>query len=183
MAASAARCRTVSSRSWRPAADRASSAFVELMTLTAELQQAAAALRRHRPEGPCDDSVRFTTVAESRAVTFLVRLGTPKAAAAQRHRSDRLHPFAARLAMVGRMDDWRRLLGFVTARSATDGGVRLEGWPPPPHRQLALLATAEQACCSFFSFSLTVDGRGVGFEVHAPDDALPIVHALFGAPA
>ena len=31
-------------------------------------------------------------------------------------------------------------------------------------------------------FVLTLDARGVGLEVRAPDDALPIVHALFGAP-
>ena len=32
----------------------------------------------------------------------------------------------------------------------------------------ARLVAAEQACCPFFSFALTVDARGVGLEVSAP---------------
>jgi MerR family transcriptional regulator, copper efflux regulator len=35
--------------------------IAELTTFTAELQQAAAALSRHRPDGPCDDSCGCTT--------------------------------------------------------------------------------------------------------------------------
>ena len=36
--------------------------IVELMTLTSELQQAAAALEAHRPEGACDDTCGCITV-------------------------------------------------------------------------------------------------------------------------
>jgi hypothetical protein len=32
------------------------------------------------------------------------------------------------------------------------------------------------------SFAITLDERGVGLEVQAPNDAIEIVHALFGAP-
>jgi hypothetical protein len=46
---------------------------------------------------------------------------------------------------------------------------------------VAHLATAEQSCCRFFAFAVTIDQRGFGLEVRAPDDALPIVQALFGA--
>jgi hypothetical protein len=42
---------------------------------------------------------------------------------------------------------------------------------------------AEQSCCSFFSFALTVDDRGVALEVRAPQDAAELVTAVFGAPA
>src|SRR4051812_28114785 len=35
--------------------------IAKLITLTAELQQAAAALQRHRPEGPCDDRCGCTS--------------------------------------------------------------------------------------------------------------------------
>lgn len=43
------------------------------------------------------------------------------------------------------------------------------------------LSTAEQDCCQFFRFTITVDTRGLALEIRAPADALPIVHSLFGA--
>ena len=49
--------------------------------------------------------------------------------------------------------------------------------------ELARLAAAEQHCCSFFRFAITVDGRGVALEVAAPSDALDLVSALFGVAA
>jgi hypothetical protein len=52
-----------------------------------------------------------------------------------------------------------------------------------PLADVARLAAAEQDCCRFFSFALTVDERGVALEVRAPDDALSLVEALFGAEA
>ena len=132
--------------------------IVELMALTAELRQAAAALERHRPEGPCDERCGCTTTSEPAiACTLDVE------------------------SMAGRLEDWNRLLGFVTARSAIDGGVRLELDAGAPLDEVARLTVAEQECCRFFSFSLTVDGRGFGLEVRAPDDALPVVHGLFGS--
>ena len=151
--------------------------IVELMTLTAELQQAAAALRQHRPEGPCDDRCGCTTGPESTGTS--VKLGTKPV-------TDASPPIACTLqpdSMVGRMGDWQRLLGFVTARSTTEGGVRLELAAQVPIDEVARLAAAEQECCSFLSFSLTIDPRGVALEVLAPPDALPIVHTLFGSPA
>jgi hypothetical protein len=49
--------------------------------------------------------------------------------------------------------------------------------------ELARLVAAEQACCAFLSFRITVDQRGVGLEVRAPAGADEIVTALFGAAA
>jgi hypothetical protein len=49
-------------------------------------------------------------------------------------------------------------------------------------RDLARLAAAEQDCCRFLAFALVVDGRGIALEVHAPDDARPVLTTLFGAP-
>jgi MerR family copper efflux transcriptional regulator len=146
--------------------------LVELATLTAELHAAAAALEQHRPDGACDDRCGCTTVPA--AVIPLVQ--TPS-------RADDPPPIACTLpvdAMPGRIDDWAEVLRFVTSRSSVDGGVRLELDASAPIGDLARLARAELECCRFFSFALTVDARGVGLEVRAPDDALPIVHALFG---
>ena len=45
---------------------------------------------------------------------------------------------------------------------------------------LVRLVVAEQECCSFFSFSVTVDGRGIGLEVDAPAEARELVTQLLG---
>ncbi|MFM2071566.1 MAG: hypothetical protein RLZZ623_1829, partial [Actinomycetota bacterium] len=44
------------------------------------------------------------------------------------------------------------------------------------------LVAAEQHCCQFFTFAITVDGRGVGLEVRCPAAALPVLESLFGLP-
>ena len=42
---------------------------------------------------------------------------------------------------------------------------------------------AEQGCCTFFAFAITIDDRGIALEVRAPADAADLVTAVFGAPA
>ena len=84
--------------------------------------------------------------------------------------------------MPGRLEDWQRIRSFVVARTAIDGGIRLELDERAPFDELTRLMKAEQECCTFFAFALTIDGRGVALEVRAPGDALPVVYALFGAP-
>jgi protein-tyrosine-phosphatase len=84
-------------------------------------------------------------------------------------------------AMPERLDDWQAVLAHVTERTtATDGALRLEFDDEIGASELARLAAAEQHCCSFFSFVITVDARGVGLEVRAPGEATEIVSALFG---
>jgi len=83
-----------------------------------------------------------------------------------------------------RTAEWSALLVHVTAREATpDGGLRLALDPATPVAELARLVTAEQDCCAFFSFAVTVDPRGLALEVRAPDGAASVVDALFGAAA
>jgi len=42
------------------------------------------------------------------------------------------------------------------------------------------LVAAEQQCCRFFGFAITIDERGLALEVRAPSEPQPIVTALFG---
>ena len=91
--------------------------------------------------------------------------------------------------MHRQLDEWNALLGWsdelrsqVATRVAFDGGVRLEFAPGIDVQELARLATAEQECCRFFSFNITVDHRGIALEATAPADGTPMLHALFGAP-
>ncbi|MGI8794114.1 MAG: heavy metal-responsive transcriptional regulator, partial [Acidimicrobiales bacterium] len=77
---------------------------------------------------------------------------------------------------------WRQVLMLVSDRAPTvDGGLRLSLREGAPLDEVTRLAVAEQGCCAFFSFALTIDDRGVALEVRAPADATEILHALFGA--
>jgi hypothetical protein len=101
-----------------------------------------------------------------------------------RQAADNDPPIACTLeadAMPGRLDDWQALLGKARSRSALDGGGRrVEFGADVAVEDLARLVVAEQSCCAFFAFAITVDQRGVGLEVSAPDGATEIVDALFG---
>jgi MerR family copper efflux transcriptional regulator len=167
------RLRTVVAAKLADAQDR----IVELRTLTAELREAAVALEHHRPDGPCDDQCGCTTGPESTLTSVMLSSKPPAAEEAT------IACTLSAESMPARMEDWRRLLGFVTGRSALAGGVRIELDPGVPFDEVARLTAAEQDCCRFLAFALTIDGRGLGLEIRAPDEALPLVHALFGTPA
>jgi MerR family copper efflux transcriptional regulator len=159
--------------------DGARRQIVELMTLSADLQQAAATLELHRPDGPCDD--RCGCVAEAYDAPVqprAVALGTKPVV------TDDSAPIVCTLAtgsMAERLDQWEALLAHVTHRDTVDRGIRATFGPDVPIEDVVRLAAAEQDCCRFFNFAITIDDRGIALEVTAPDDALPIVHALFGA--
>ena len=155
--------------------------IVELMTLTSDLRRAAATLEAHRPDGPCDDSCGCVAEGSSApAVTRqLIILGT---------KPDRVE-VGARIActlgsqsMRGRLDEWQRLLEHVEHREPIEHGLRATFGPETPLDELMRLAAAEQDCCQFFTVAITIDSRGVALEVRAPDDALPVLHTLFGRP-
>ena len=81
-----------------------------------------------------------------------------------------------------RLADWQALLTHVLRREAIDGGVRATLGQSAPLDELMRLVAAEQDCCQFFAFTITVDARGIALEVRAPAEAIPIVHSLFGTP-
>lgn len=132
----------------------------ELVTFTGDLQRILATLGSHTPEGPCDSACGCVSEAPPSIACTLD--------AAQ---------------MPGRLEEWKGLLTHVVAREAIDGGVRLQFDSSAPMEQLARLAGAEQDCCGFFAFAITVDSRGVGLEVRAPAEAQSLVASLFGAAA
>jgi DNA-binding transcriptional MerR regulator len=175
-------CRPIQDRLKSLVADKVSSAqrqMAELMTLTAELQQAAAGLERHRPAGPCDDScgcVSETDEARSRAVSLMSKPTSGSEGV----------PIACTLdpGSIGqRLSDWRQVCDHIEYREPIDNGVRLVLAPAVRIDAVAQLMVAEQDCCRFFEFALVVDGRGVALEVRAPADAQPLVDSIFGVPA
>ena len=73
------------------------------------------------------------------------------------------------------------MLANVRARVATPhGSLRIEFDGDVDLGELVRLVAAEQQCCSFFAFALTIDARGIALEIGAPDEATVIVGAVFG---
>lgn len=161
--------------------DAARHQITELMTFAAELQQAASALERHRPDGECDaDCGCITNPTATRAATVqAVSLTTKPTTSAEPVIACTLSAGSMR----GRLADWDDLLAHVTHRTPIDGGLRCEFGASVPVEQLIRLVAAEQDCCQFFQFAITVDTRGLALEVRASADARSILESMFGAAA
>jgi DNA-binding transcriptional MerR regulator len=156
--------------------------IVELMTLSSELQRAAASLELHRPDGPCDDEcgcVTDTSAAVDGSPTFAVSLTAKPASPPDVPIACTLGPDALR----GQVEDWQALLGWAERRAALEDGIRVELGGGAPVQELMRLVAAEQDCCQFLRFAVTVDTRGVGLEVRGPADARVVIESLFGAGA
>jgi hypothetical protein len=83
--------------------------------------------------------------------------------------------------MPERIERWQTVLHDVATRVQTpDGRLRLEFNDRIDLAELAQLVAAEQGCCSFFSFTMTIDARGIALEVDAPASADELVVAVFG---
>jgi DNA-binding transcriptional MerR regulator len=84
--------------------------------------------------------------------------------------------------LPGRIAEWQALLGRASERRPTEGnGWRIRFDAAVPVEDIAQLARAEQGCCEFFAFAITIDRRGIALEVHSPPEARDILNALFGA--
>jgi hypothetical protein len=83
-----------------------------------------------------------------------------------------------------RIGDWQRVLARATVRTEVAGGVALR-FPADAGlaAEIATLSADEQACCSFFTFTITMSQSGTTLTVTAPADAAALVGALFGRAA
>jgi MerR family copper efflux transcriptional regulator len=147
--------------------------IAELMVLTNELQHAATLLATPIEDGPCNETCVCVTPDGSDDAPIAV---SPSARV----------PIACTLNVnerPQRLENWQRVLASVGNREPLEGGVRLTFERGVDLTELTRLVASEHSCCRFFDFAVTVDGRGVGLEVRAPDDAQAVVHALFGAAA
>ena len=84
-------------------------------------------------------------------------------------------------AMPDRQAEWASVLTTATRRTAIDGGVRIDFAHDVDCGDLGRLIGAEQHCCAFFQFTLTVDAGGTALEVRAPASATDMISDLFGA--
>jgi DNA-binding transcriptional MerR regulator len=151
---------------------------IELTAFAAQLEVAAEQLSGDAVDGPCGDDCACLTATPAAAARTSPVLLSPQPVDV---------PIACALepgALGGRLAEWRTVLDQVRSRVSTaDGGLRLGFDAAADIGRLASLVAAEQRCCAFFSFALTVDHRGLALEVRAPQDAAGIVDELFGRAA
>jgi hypothetical protein len=123
------------------------------------VQTAAVQLSGDPPDGPCgDDRACLAEVDEPPIACTLDGAAVPD-----------------------RLAEWRALLEQARSHTyAPDGALRIEFNDSVALGELTRLAVAEQHCCAFFSFTITIDPRGIALEVRAPDGAADVVAALFG---
>lgn len=152
--------------------------LAELTSFAAQLQNAAEQLSGPPIDGPCvDDCACLDSSATASTPASSVELVAKPTAV----------PIACTLGageMTDRMADWSAALGHAEARTPiAGGGLRVDFDAGLDVGELARVVSAERYCCSFFSFSITVNQRGMGLEVGVPEGAAEVVTALFGTPA
>lgn len=150
----------------------------ELAAFTAQLQEAAARLEVHTPEGACDETCGCKSqpqpMSRTRTEDLIPLAGSDSSAIACS-----LSP-----GLVGsRVDQWSRILASATGRSEVPGGIRVVFDRSVDVGPLVDLAVAEQSCCSFFDFAIIIGSKGVALEVTGPAEAQEVILALFGATA
>lgn len=144
----------------------AEASIAELAAFRSQLRVAATGLAGEPVDGPCGDDC--ACVAAPVAVAAPVVASIPVACT--------LEPGERK----GRAEAWRALAARASSRTQLPGGGIRLGFPDRSVvADLAELVAAEQSCCAFFSFAITVDARGAGLEVSAPGEATPMVEALF----
>ncbi|MGI8754505.1 MAG: MerR family transcriptional regulator [Acidimicrobiales bacterium] len=145
----------------------------ELLRFTAQLQTAAAHLGGDPVDGACGEACACLGGESPTADSVPVMFGE--------HSDPAIACTLPADQMVGRTDDWQRMMGHVIAKEALpagETGVRLVLDPAAPLAELTCLAVAEQGCCAFFSFAITVDGRGIALEVRVPADSEDLLEEL-----
>ena len=139
---------------------RARDQMGELRALTDQLNEAAAHLSGPPLDGPCGDAcacLRDTALAEPPTIACTLAPDDVPA----------------------RLDAWRAVVARALGRSTSkDGTVHLELGPALDLAELAALVAAEQACCSFLTFTLVVGPEGTTLAVHTPDGGAEVIAAL-----
>lgn len=155
-----------------------------------QLRAAAAALAGRPLDGPCDDSCGCTATTSAEKVTnggcgSVCGCGAEDQGVPLGRRVDAEKvPIVCSLSetdMDQRTKEWQRILDDVTRRLPLPGGLRLELRDSIPIVGFAAVVEAEQRCCPFFSFAITVDRRGLAVEVTAPADGQDLLATVFGA--
>ena len=160
---------------------QARATIAELTGFVAELHRLVAGFDLHTPDGACDDRCGC----RADAVTGEPDGAGSRSAPVELSAGPGSPPIACTLApgdVAGRIADWHDLLAAAEVVE-TEAGLHIrfsEGTDPMP---IAALAAAEQGCCAFFTFVLTIEATGVELDITAPDGAAPLIRSLVGVSA
>jgi DNA-binding transcriptional MerR regulator len=80
-----------------------------------------------------------------------------------------------------RFAEWASVLEHAIERTEIEGGLRIRLGPGVDLGHLGRLIGAEQHCCAFFRFALTVDASGIELDVRAPELAADVLTDLFSS--
>ncbi|CAN5506019.1 hypothetical protein BH10ACT1_BH10ACT1_11690 [soil metagenome] len=161
------RCADVAGHLAARVADKAIEARARISQLTAfasELEAAGRRLAIEVDDGPCSGTCACTPGPHAAPITCSLGPGQ----------------------VIDRVDDWRRLLASLVGlpRRTTDGAtvsitVTLAPDPATAGRAAAL-AAAEQACCAFIDFDLSITRTGIELTATAPTEGEAVLDALLG---
>jgi DNA-binding transcriptional MerR regulator len=172
----------------------------ELEVFAGQLDAARAALAEPAADGPCGDGCGCAEPADDAGppTPRLLELSpTRRGQTGGRSRASEPASVATETVLAApvactldagerpaRLAAWSELLAIARDRELIDGGVRLR-FPLEPELagRLAELAAREQACCSFFTFTLQPSTAAVTLDVRAPAEAAGAVTEMFEASA
>jgi MerR family transcriptional regulator, copper efflux regulator len=176
--------------------------MVELTMLVAELQRSLADLGRHRAKGACNEQCGCISQPTGETVNQPIseasnddegnRLGRNIVGGLTIGRAPGGVIFTGSAeiactlkssAMPERLSAFQTMFVNVCRRVTLEGGVRLEFDQSIDLSALASLLAAEQQCCAFWAFAITIDKRGVAMEVRGPEGTAAMIDALFGVAA
>lgn len=147
----------------------------ELVGFTAQLQEAAARLGVHTPDGACDDRCGCRSDPGETSTTagrhLIPHAGVSASGVACSLRPDLIG---------GRIEDWNRVLTRAGSREPIANGLRIGFDREVNIVALAEMVDAEQSCCSFFAFGIRVTSDRVWLDVTGPEDAQTVIKSVFG---
>jgi len=166
----------------------------ELTTFGAQLDAAQADLETQSSDGGCGDGcgcvpdgpagIRVPQLVELTRTRPGPDAGTGLIDGAVAEQALARSPVSCSLSAAdqrARLGEWNELLALAVDRAPVPGGLRLRFSPDPAvAARLGDLAVREQACCSFFIFTLHLAPDAVTVDVQAPEDARAV---LFEIPA
>ena len=129
---------------------------IELIAFASQLETAAARLDRPPIDGPCANDCACFSDNDSPSATLVMTPVMLSVTASDPPIACTLHADA----VPARIERWRALL--VRPRTHHDTGRKVASRvrSRSRHRRTRALVAAEQQCCSFFGFTVTIDARG-----------------------
>jgi hypothetical protein len=156
---------------------------IPLTQTAARLQKAVDILAAPPASGTCTDGCACTQAAAVTGGAYVLPTATGTAVPAVTPDGQ---PIVCTLDAEGgdlatRLGEWQSMLAGANGREAIEEGVAVTfDHDVARTAELARLMAAEYSCCSFASYHLTIDARGVRMEIRTPPEARDALSAVFG---